>query len=227
MEDILDKSSVEHDGFVVPTVGTKNQEWSDTRFAWICKTCVVQIWQLCFFFRILKSTVYVDRPLSILDFESMLTSSSTLTGWQHEDWGLTLGKSWTLVIRVSQRHDEPLWFYQWDQDMIPSVASLHFGWMYEETRKIFFHSFASLKSEVDEASTTYIPGQLPRNGVFTFDGVFAAGRQEEVFEEWACYRHLQIMMGKKSSGLQHSIALWLGVSCWSLWITSRMWGFCV
>lgn len=89
------------------------------------------------FFRILKSTVYVGRPLSILDFESMLTSSSTLTGWQHEDWGLTLGKSWTLVIRVSQRHDEPLWFYQWDQDMIPSVASLHFGWMYEETRKIF------------------------------------------------------------------------------------------
>lgn len=107
----------------------------------------------------------------------------------------------------------------------PSVASLHFGWMYEETRKIFFHSFASLKSEVDEASTTYIPGQLPRNGVFTFDGVFAAGRQEEVFEEWACYRHLQIMMGKKSSGLQHSETLWLGVSCWSLWITSRMWDF--
>lgn len=91
--------------------------------------------------------------------------------------------------------------------MIPSVASLHFGWMYEETRKIFFHSFASLKSEVDEATTTYIPGQLPRNGVFTFDGVFAAGRQEEVFEEGACYRHLQIMMGKKSSGLQHSITL--------------------
>ena len=24
--------------------------------------------------------------------------------------------------------------------------------------------------------------QLPRNGVFTFDGVFAAGQQEEVFE---------------------------------------------